>query len=80
MGPVEIIKKINPNVYWLKLPSHFKTSNVFNVKHLDPFIDDLSDEDANSRMNSLQHGKDDADQIASEFTRTNRNDVSVKTP
>jgi hypothetical protein len=80
VGPVEIIAKINPNAYWLKLPSHIKTSDVFNVKHLVPFIEDSSKEDANSRMNSLQPGEDDVDQIASEFMKTNKSDVSVKTP
>jgi hypothetical protein len=80
VGPVEIITKINPNAYRLKLPSHIKTSDVFNVKHLVPFIEDSSEEDANSRTNSLQLGEDDVDQIASEFVKTNRSDVSVKTP
>jgi hypothetical protein len=80
VGPVEIIEKINPNACRLKLPSHIKTSNVFNVKHLVPFIEDSSEEDANSRTNSLQPGEDDVDQIASEFMKTNRSDVSVKTP
>jgi hypothetical protein len=55
-------------------------SDVFNVKHLIPFIEDTSEEDANSRTNSLQPGEDDVDQIASEFMKTNRSDVSVKTP
>jgi hypothetical protein len=80
VGPVEIITKFNPNAYRLKLPSHIKTSDVFNVKHLVPFIEDSSEEDANSRTNSLQPREDDVDQIASEFMRTNRSDVSVKTP
>jgi hypothetical protein len=80
VGPVEIIAKINPNAYRLKLPSHIKTSDVFNVKHLVPFIEDSSEEDANSRTNSLQPGEDDVDQIASEFMKTNRSDVSGKTP
>jgi hypothetical protein len=56
IGPVEIVKKINANTYQLKLPSHIKTSDVFNVKHLVPFIDDSSKEDVNSRANSLQPG------------------------
>jgi hypothetical protein len=80
MGPVEIIAKINPNAYRLKLPSHIKTSNVFNVKHLVPFIEDSLEEDANSRTNFLQLGEDDVDQIASEFIKTNRSDISIKTP
>ena len=41
IGPVKIMKKINSNAYQLKLPSHIKTSDVFNVKHLVPFIEDL---------------------------------------
>ena len=61
VGPVEIIAKINPNAYRLKLPSHIKTSYVFNVKHLVPFIEDSSEEDSNSRTNSLQPGEDDVD-------------------
>jgi hypothetical protein len=80
VGLVEIVKKINLNAYQLKLPSHIKTFDVFNVKNLVPFIGDSSDEDANSRVNSLQPGEDDVDQIALEFRRTNGNDVSVKTP
>jgi hypothetical protein len=61
VGPIEIIEKINPNAYQLKLLSHIKTSDVFNIKHLVPFIDDSLDEDANSRTHSLQPGKDDVD-------------------
>ncbi|CAA0838473.1 Uncharacterized mitochondrial protein AtMg00860, partial [Striga hermonthica] len=30
IGPVEIIEKINLNAYRLRLPSHLRTSNVFN--------------------------------------------------
>jgi hypothetical protein len=61
VGPIEIIEKINLNTYWLKLPSHIKMSNVFNVKHLVPFIDDSSNEDTNSITNSLQLWEDDVD-------------------
>jgi hypothetical protein len=80
VGPVEIITKISPNAYRFKLPSHIKMSDVFNVKHLVPFIEDSSEEDTNSRTNSLQLGEDDVDQIASEFMKTNRSDASAKTP
>ena len=45
IGPVEIIEKINPNAYRLKLPSHIRTSDVFNIKHLIPYVGDSSDED-----------------------------------
>jgi hypothetical protein len=80
VGPIEIIENINLNAYQLKLPSHIKTSDVFNVKHHVPFISDSSYGDTNSRANSLQPGENDVDHIASEFMRMNDNDVSVKTP
>jgi hypothetical protein len=80
IGPVEIVKKINANAYQLKLPSHIKTSDVFNVKHLVPVIDDSSEEDVNSRANSLQPGEDDVDQDAWEYLRKTRADASVETP
>jgi hypothetical protein len=77
IGLIEIIKKINPNAYKWKLPNHI---DVFNVKQIFPVIEDSSDQNANSRTNSLQLGEDDVDQIALEFTRINRSDVSVRTP
>ncbi|KAH9716064.1 Endonuclease [Citrus sinensis] len=40
IGPLEIIEKINPNAYRLKLLSHIRTVNVFNVKHLMPYRGD----------------------------------------
>ncbi|KAH9698972.1 Integrase catalytic domain-containing protein [Citrus sinensis] len=57
IGPLEIIEKINPNAYRLKLPSHIRTADVFNVKHLIPYRGD-HDEDVvadnpNSRANYL---------------------------
>ena len=51
IGPLEIIEKINPNAYRLKLPSHIRTADVFNVKHLIPYTGDNSDDD-NLRANS----------------------------
>ncbi|KAI9191530.1 hypothetical protein LWI28_009631 [Acer negundo] len=67
IGPVEIVEKINPNAYRLKLPSHIRTHDVFNVKHLIPFHGDSSDDDTviNSRTNFLQPKENDAvDQLA----------------
>ena len=61
VGPVEIVKKINLNAYRLKLPTHIKTSDVFNVRHLVLFVGDSLDEDANSRTDSLQLREDDVD-------------------
>ncbi|GKA01384.1 putative reverse transcriptase domain-containing protein [Tanacetum coccineum] len=53
VGPLEIVEKINSNAYRLKLPSHIRCSDVFNVKHLIPYYGDSSDDDLamNSRMN-----------------------------
>ncbi|PKI37941.1 hypothetical protein CRG98_041654 [Punica granatum] len=59
IGPVEVIEKINSNAYWLKLPSHIRTADVFNVKHLVPYTGDSSDDD-DSRANSLHSGENDA--------------------
>ncbi|GKB15241.1 putative CCCH-type zinc finger family protein [Tanacetum coccineum] len=42
VGPCHILKKINDNAYKLQLPSHLKTLDVFNVKHLVPFKGDLT--------------------------------------
>ena len=36
LGPFRIIAKINPVVYRLELPSHFKIHNVFHVSLLEP--------------------------------------------
>ncbi|GJZ48799.1 putative nucleotidyltransferase, ribonuclease H [Tanacetum coccineum] len=53
IGPLEIVEKINSNAYRLKLPSHIRCSDVFNVKHLLPYHGDSSDDDLvmNSRAN-----------------------------
>jgi hypothetical protein len=67
IGPVDIIEKINSNAYRLKLPSHLRTADVFNVKHLLPFHGDLSSEEEdllNSWSNSSQLGEDDVDRVA----------------
>ena len=80
IGPVEIVKKINANVYPLKLPSHIRTADVFNIKHLVPFLEDSSEEDANSRVNSLQPGEDDAYRDAWEYMRKKIRDIEVDPP
>ena len=69
IGPVEVLEKINPNAYRLKLPSHVRTVDVFNVKHLIPFTSDSSDDDVvlNSRSNFLSPGGNDVDQAALKF-------------
>ncbi|XP_022849915.1 uncharacterized protein LOC111372007 [Olea europaea var. sylvestris] len=65
IGPLEVIEKINPNAYRLKLPSHIRTSDVFNIKHLVPFHgDNFGDNDeapfpSNSRANFSHPGEND---------------------
>ena len=66
IGLLEVLEKINPNAYRLKLPSHLRTADVFNVKHLIPFTDDPS-YDADSRANPVQPGENDVDEIAIRF-------------
>ncbi|GJZ42323.1 putative nucleotidyltransferase, ribonuclease H [Tanacetum coccineum] len=58
IGPLEIVEKINSNAYRLKLPSHIRCSDVFNVKHLIPYHGDSSDDDLamNSRTNFVYPG------------------------
>ncbi|KAJ9555929.1 hypothetical protein OSB04_010543 [Centaurea solstitialis] len=58
IGPVEIVEKINPNAYRLKLPSHIRCADVFNVKHLLPYHGDSSDDEVagNSRSNFVHPG------------------------
>ncbi|GKA19633.1 putative reverse transcriptase domain-containing protein [Tanacetum coccineum] len=60
-GPLEIVEKINSNAYRLKLPSHIRCSDVFNVKHLIPYHGDSSDDDLamNSRTNFVYLGGND---------------------
>ncbi|GKB70409.1 putative reverse transcriptase domain-containing protein [Tanacetum coccineum] len=55
IGPLEIVETINSNTYRLKLPSHIRCSDVFNVKHLIPYYGDSSDDDLamNSRTNFI---------------------------
>ncbi|XP_031396103.1 uncharacterized protein LOC116207332 [Punica granatum] len=57
--PVEVVDKINLNAYWLKLPSHIRIIDVFNVKHLIPYTCDNSDDD-DLMANSLHQGENDA--------------------
>ena len=58
IGPVELVEKINSNAYHLKLPSHIRTANIFNVNHLVLFTGDSSD-DSDSRPNSIHSREND---------------------
>ena len=57
IGHLEVFQKINPNTYRLRLPDGLRTSDVFDVKHLVPFIDDSYESD--SRTNLSQPGEND---------------------
>ncbi|KAE8678209.1 Detected protein of confused Function [Hibiscus syriacus] len=59
IGPCEVVQKINDNSYRLRLPSHLKTSDVFNVKHLSHCFVDPDDTTLNSRTSSFQPGVTD---------------------
>ena len=59
IGPLAILEKINSNAYRLQLPSHIRTSDVFNVQYLIPYHgDNTTNEAANSMTNSLHPGKE----------------------
>ncbi|GJU22441.1 putative nucleotidyltransferase, ribonuclease H [Tanacetum coccineum] len=70
IGPLEIVEKINSNAYRLKLPSHIRCSDVFNVKHLIPYHGDSSDDDLamNSRANFVYPGGNDGGPSIEEWT------------
>ncbi|GJV75831.1 hypothetical protein Tco_1507415 [Tanacetum coccineum] len=53
IGPPEIIEKIDSNAYRLKLPSHIRCFDVFNVKHLLPYHGDSSDDDLVVNLRAL---------------------------
>ncbi|CAA7058262.1 unnamed protein product [Microthlaspi erraticum] len=55
IGPLKVLERINNNAYRLQLPPHLKTSDVFNVKHLTPFMGDNDASD--SWLNPLLPGE-----------------------
>ncbi|KAL6513278.1 hypothetical protein OROGR_020764 [Orobanche gracilis] len=62
IGHLEVIAKINQHAHHLHLPSHIRTSEVFNVKHLIPYTggnDDIVDKESGSRANLFLVGVDD---------------------
>ena len=64
IGLVEIFKKINLNAYRLKLPSYIHTTDIFNVKHLTPYLCDSSsweDDAGNLRANFHHTGGNNAE-------------------
>ncbi|KAL4197454.1 hypothetical protein AMTRI_Chr04g188260 [Amborella trichopoda] len=60
IGPYEVVQKTNDNGYKLKLSSHIRTSNIFNVEHLIPYRGNTSnDKSPNSRVNFFEEGGTD---------------------
>lgn len=60
IGPLDV-EKINPNAYRLRL----RTSYVFNVKHLVPYVGENSigyETAPDSRANPFQEGENDGDE------------------
>lgn len=55
--PCEVMQKINDNAYKLRLSSHLKTFDVFNVMHLTPCFIDADSDDMNLRASSFQPGE-----------------------
>lgn len=65
IGPVEIVEVINPNAYRLRLPPNLRTSDVFNIKHLFPYLGENATTDEahyDSRPNLSQPGENDEDE------------------
>ncbi|PKI33813.1 hypothetical protein CRG98_045797 [Punica granatum] len=71
-GLVEVVEKINPNVYRLKFLSHIRTVDVFNVKHSIPYAGNSSDED-DTRANFFHLGENDAaEDVANRYLKKNK--------
>ncbi|KAL6548706.1 hypothetical protein OROGR_008472 [Orobanche gracilis] len=65
IGQVEILERINNNAYRHALPNHLRTSDVFNVKHLIPYVADSSEADDSLASRMIPNpGGDDVDQRA----------------
>lgn len=50
IGPLDIVEKINQNAYRVCLPPNVRCSDVFNVKHLVPFVSQDESEDSRSNL------------------------------
>lgn len=70
IGPCEVLERINDNTYMLKLPSHIKTSDIFNVRHLIPYQGDSSEDDLDLRSSSFSLGETEADHVAENYFQT----------
>lgn len=50
IGPLEIVEKINANAYRPALPANVRCSDVFNVKHLVPYVPHDVPEDSRTNL------------------------------
>ncbi|XP_056159097.1 uncharacterized protein LOC115664461 [Syzygium oleosum] len=73
LGPLEVLERINPNAYRLKLPSHMKIHDVFNVRHLAPYVGVSSnDDDSNLGTNSFKERGNDVAHIQGQLIQPRR--------
>ncbi|GAV58106.1 hypothetical protein CFOL_v3_01640 [Cephalotus follicularis] len=56
-GPFKVLQRINGNAYKIELPGEYNVSGTFNVVDLSSHYDD----EADSRANLSQGGRDDAE-------------------
>ncbi|CAA7034520.1 unnamed protein product [Microthlaspi erraticum] len=54
IGPLEVLEKMNDNAYRLCLPPTMNTADVFNVKHLVPYVEPLEIENSGSNFSIPQ--------------------------
>ena len=76
IGPVQILERINPNAYRIQLPSHLRTSDVFNVKHIFPYHGDNDSPDSWSNP-SNPAGPDAAQPMIAGTLAHDHNDPAV---
>ncbi|CAA7027706.1 unnamed protein product [Microthlaspi erraticum] len=50
IGPLEILEKINANAYRVRLPPEVRSSDVFNIKHLTPYVSHDDTEDSRTNL------------------------------
>jgi hypothetical protein len=69
--PRDVLERINGNAYRLKLLSHIKTFDIFNVCHMIPYHrDSTSEDDAILRASSPSPGRTDTTHMDQDFLQT----------
>ena len=62
-GPYKVVQKVGENAYKIKLPGDTQVSVTFNVGDLTPYLEDDEEHDEDLRINPLQGGGVDAEQL-----------------